>query len=148
MKVALALILIGVVVVGALAVAGMGAWEGAQDAQAQRIVAEASRVRAAAEGDALRTRASAEAASERADALNRQLVALFPWFAVIVLGLMAGSVAFYLINRQPEAPQVSQETLLLAALGRLMLEQGRSEVVRGYVRDDVECERLSDTTGQ
>jgi hypothetical protein len=149
MKLVLALLLIGVVVVGALVVVGMGAGEGAQDAQAQRIAAEAARVRAAGEADALRTRAGAEAAAERADALNRQLVALFPWLTVIVLGLVAGSVAFYLINREvPAGPQVSQEVLLLAALGRLMLEQGRVERWEvDYVRDDVERRRLSDSAG-
>jgi len=128
-QIILILAMIIALVVGAVFL--VEAWNNQQDAQAQRLAAEARLSMARAEGDAMRIQAGAEAASTRSDATGRMLMALFPWLVFAGLAGLAMFVGFpiltnYLERRQNVSPH-SDDTLALAALGRMFLAMQRQE---------------------
>ena len=125
MQLILILALVAVLVVGGVFL--VEAWNGQQDAQAQRLAEEARLVRARGEADAARTLASAESASIRADANNRQLAMLFPWLVTLLVAAGFTFALFTWLERRQSVPAQSADVLALAALGRMFLAMQRQE---------------------
>lgn len=123
MQLILILALILALVVGGVFL--VEAWNGQQDAQAQRLAAEANRVRAEGEAAAAKTRASAEAASIRSDATGRMLATMFPYLILAALAGLAMFVGFPILTayleRARNVPAQTADLLALAALGRMWL---------------------------
>ena len=128
-QIILILAMIIALVVGAVFL--VEAWNGQQDAQAQRLAAEARLSMARAEGDAMRIQAGAEAASTRSDATGRMLMALFPWLVFAGLAGLAMFVGFPILTayleRSRNIPAQSADLLALAALGRMWLAAQEQE---------------------
>jgi len=118
-QIILILLIVAVAIVGGVFL--VEAWNGQQDAQAQRLAEESRLVRARGEADAARTLASAESASIRADANNRQLAMLFPWLIVLVFATVATFVGLTFMERARNVPAQSADLLALAALCRMLL---------------------------
>ena len=135
-QVILILLIIAVAIVGAVFL--VEAWNGQQDARAQRIAEEARLATAKAEGDAARTRANAEASVVRSDATARMLMAMFPWLIVFVISVIAVWAGYALVNRQQAMPaRQPADILALAALGRMWLAQREQERIAVPARAEV-----------
>ena len=128
-QIILILLIVAIAIVGAVFL--VEAWNGQQDAQAQRLAAEARLSMARAEGDAMRIQAGAEAASTRSDATGRMLMALFPWLVFAGLAGLAMFVGYPILTnyleRSRNIPAQSADLLALAALGRMFLAMQRQE---------------------
>jgi hypothetical protein len=129
----LILLIVAVAIVGGVFL--VEAWNGQQDAQAQRLAEESRLVRARGEADAARTLASAESASIRSDASGRLLATMFPYLILASLAGLAMFVGFPILTnyleRSRAMPAQPANLLALAALGRMWLamrEQERLEV--------------------
>lgn len=122
-------LLVVAVVVGAYFV--VDAWTGHEDAQAQRLAQEAALARARGDAEAMVVRANAEAAAVSADALNRQLTALFPWLVVVVLSLSVLGVMYVVQTRPDQAPHLNLAILaeLASMRHQLVLLQQRQRGV-------------------
>ena len=118
-QIILILLIIAVAIVGGVFL--VEAWNGQQDAQAQRLAAEARLSMARAEGDAMRIQAGAEAASTRSDATGRMLMALFPWLVFAGLAGLAMFVGFPILTNYLERRQN------VSPLGRMFLAMQRQE---------------------
>ena len=128
-QIILILLIVAIAIVGAVFL--VEAWNGQQDAQAQRLAAEARLSMARAEGDAMRIQAGAEAASTRSDATGRMLMALFPWLVFAGLAGLAMFVGYPILTnyleRSRNIPAQSADLLALAALGRMWLAAQEQE---------------------
>lgn len=125
----LILLIVAVVIVGAVFL--VEAWNGQQDAQAQRLAAEAGRIRAEAEGDAIRIRAGAEASVVRSDASARMLATMFPYLIFAGLAGLAMFVGYPILTayleRSRTVPAQSADLVALATLGRMWLAMQQQE---------------------
>lgn len=141
MQLILILALVAALVIGGVFLAE--AWNGQQDAQAQRLAEEARLVRARGEADAARTLASAESASIRADANARMSMMLFPWLIVLIIAVVTTFGFFTWLEHRQNAPIQTDDTLALAALGRMFLamqQQERLSVPAYHVVEEREVE--------
>lgn len=139
MQLILILALILALVVGGVFL--VEAWNGQQDAQAQRLAEESRLVRARGEADAARTLASAESASTRADATGRVLATMFPYLILAALAGLAMFIGFPILTayleRRQNVPAQSADLLALAALGRMWLAMREQERLPAPARAEV-----------